>query len=162
LCDLSDFIFIGYNKDVCSYLLTTSVIIYSNAELQKKSILAENKGKSGIYLWTNKVNDKCYVGSSVDLGKRFIKYFSRSYITDLKNVMLIYKAILAHGYSNFSLEILEYSEPDKNIILEREQYYLDLLKPEYNILSTAGSSLGHKHSKETRDKIRAARLGRSE
>jgi len=76
--------------------------------------------------------------------------------------MLIYKAILAHGYSNFSLEILEYCEPDKNIILEREQYYLDLLKPEYNILSTAGSSLGHKHSKETRDKIRAARLGRSE
>jgi len=118
------------------------------------------------------------------MGKRFRNYFKRSYITSLKNIMLVYKAILAHGYSNFSLEILEYCEPDKIIILEREQYYLDLVffifplpctltlqsgakatkkrKPEYNILKTAGSSLGHKHSKETRDKIRAARLDRSE
>lgn len=61
------------------------------------------------------------------MGKRFRNYFKRSYITSLKNIMLVYKAILAHGYSNFSLEILEYCEPDKIIILEREQYYLDLV-----------------------------------
>jgi uncharacterized membrane protein YwzB len=52
------------------------------------------------------------------MGKRFRNYFKRSYITSLKNIMLVYKAILAHGYSNFSLEILEYCEPDKIIILE--------------------------------------------
>jgi hypothetical protein len=126
LCDLSDFTTMGYYKDGC-YLITSSVLFYSNAELHKTSILAENKGKSGIYLWTNKVNGKCYVGSSVDMGKRFRNYFKRSYITSLKNIMLVYKAILAHGYSNFSLEILEYCEPDKIIILEREQYYLDLV-----------------------------------
>ncbi len=40
--------------------------------------------------------------------------------------MYIYKAILKHGHSNFSLEILEYCEPSK--VLEREQYYIDLLK----------------------------------
>jgi len=48
---------------------------------------------------------------------------------DLEDVMLIYKALLAHGFSNFTalqppsaaaaasgaLEILEYCEPDKNI-----------------------------------------------
>ena len=87
--------------------------------------------------------------------------------------MYIYKAILKHGHSNFSLspyplsppytpftttkvvgggviwgmgeggtEILEYCEPSK--VLEREQYYIDLLKPEYNILKTAG--LGNTHS----------------
>jgi hypothetical protein len=39
-------------------------------------------------------------------------------------------------------EILEYCEPSK--VLEREQYYIDLLKPEYNILKTAG--LGNTHS----------------
>jgi|SRR5882757_3198321 group I intron endonuclease len=79
---------------------------------------------------------------------------------DLEDVMIIYKALLAHGYSNFTLEILEYCEPEQNI--EREQYYLDLFKPEYNILKIAGSSLGHKRSKETREKIRAAALSRSE
>jgi group I intron endonuclease len=81
---------------------------------------------------------------------------------DLEDVMIIYKALLAHGYSNFTLEILEYCEPEQNI--EREQYYLDLFKPEYNILKIAGSSLGHKRSKETWavEKIRAAALSRSE
>lgn len=74
--------------------------------------------------------------------------------------MLIYKALLVYGYSSFKLEILEYCEPEINI--EREQYYLDLLKPEYNILKTAGSSLGHKHSEETKEKIKAAALNRSE
>jgi hypothetical protein len=36
---------------------------------------------------------------------------------------------------------------------------LDLLKPEYNILRTAGSSLGHKRSVETKAKIAVARRG---
>jgi len=61
LCDLSDFTTMGYYKDGC-YLITSSVLFYSNAELHKTSILAENKGKSGIYLGTNKVKGKCYVG----------------------------------------------------------------------------------------------------
>jgi group I intron endonuclease len=56
--------------------------------------------------------------------------------------MAIYKSLVKHGYSNFTLEILEYCEPENAI--KREQYYLDLLKPEYNILKVAkrGSSLG--------------------
>ena len=38
--------------------------------------------------------------------------------------------------------------------MDREQYYLDCLKPEYNILKIAGSSLGFKHSEETKVKIK--------
>lgn len=71
--------------------------------------------------------------------------------------MTIYKALLKYGHSNFSLSILEYCEPDKCI--EREQYYIDLFKPEYNILQTAGSSLGYKHSEEAIEKIIAAKTG---
>jgi group I intron endonuclease len=85
-------------------------VVTYNDGAQMKSILKENRGKSGVYLWTNKVNNKCYVGSSVDLGTRFRNYFViiRSYLMDLEDVMLIYKALLAHGFSNFTLEILEY------------------------------------------------------
>lgn len=36
----------------------------------------------------------------------------------------------------------------------REQYYIDSLNPEYNILKMAGSRLGHKHSEETKAKLR--------
>ena len=61
--------------------------------------------------------------------------------------MAIYKAILKYGYFNFKLEILEYCTIDN--LLEREQYYIDIIKPEYNILKVAGSSLHYKHTKET-------------
>lgn len=74
--------------------------------------------------------------------------------------MLIHKALLKYGYSGFKLEILEYcSEGD---LLSREQYYLDLLKPEYNIHRKAGSPLGYKHTKETMDKLRIIAKMRNE
>jgi len=48
----------------------------------------------------------------------------------------------------FILEILQYC--DTTIITQREQYYLDNLKPEYNILTIARSSKGFKHSQKTK------------
>jgi len=50
------------------------------------------------------------------------------------------------------LEIIEYCDPENCI--PREQFYIDLLKPEYNILPKAGSNLGFKHSEETLNKMR--------
>lgn len=57
---------------------------------------------------------------------------------------MIYKALVKYGNLSFKLEILENCDP--NILIEREQYYLDLLNPEYNILKKAGSLLGFRHS----------------
>lgn len=45
-------------------------------------------------------------------------------------------------------------------LVQREQYYLDLFKPEYNILNTAGSVLGLKHTEPSIELIRAANIGR--
>jgi group I intron endonuclease len=50
------------------------------------------------------------------------------------------------------LEILEYCEPSN--VIAREQFYLDLLKPEYNVLPKAGNSLGYKHTEDTLAKLR--------
>lgn len=69
---------------------------------------------------------------------------------------MIYRSIIKYGFTNFSLEILEYC--DKSKCIEREQYYLDLFKPEYNILKTAGSPFGFKHSDETKEKMREKAL----
>jgi hypothetical protein len=65
----------------------------------------------------------------------------------IKDNSRIYRALLKHGYSNFNLEILEYC--NKESLINREQYYIDLLKPEYNICKIAGSMLGFKHSEKT-------------
>ena len=75
-----------------------------------------------------------------------------------RNNSAIYKALLKNGHSNFKFEILEYCLP--KFLIEREQYYLDLLKPEYNILKTAGYRKGFIHSEATKELQRMAVLGR--
>lgn len=91
------------------------------------------------------MNHKTYIGSSINLSERFLDYYQTK--TLLKNKTPIHLALLKHGYSSFQLEILEYCEKEETIL--REQHYFDLLKPEYNILKTAGSSLGFRHSEKT-------------
>jgi len=120
----------------------------------RKSIIKENKDKSGIYKWTNKITNDIYVGQSIDLAKRFIQYFNLSYLKN-RETILISRALIKYGYSNFSLEILEYC--DIANLIEREQYYKDKLNPSYNTLNPVDSSLGNRHSvplgSETKVKI---------
>jgi len=132
---------------------------YHNAEVDKNKILKENKDKSGIYKWTNLINNKCYIGSAVNLSNRLSSYYSTTYMEDAltKGNSHIYRALLKNGHSNFSLIILEYCEPEQCI--EREDYYLCSLPHEYNILPKAGSSLGHKHSNETKKILSEANTG---
>jgi group I intron endonuclease len=82
------------------------------------------------------------------------KYFNASFLEaeTKKTSSMIYRSLLKYGYSVFTLEILEYCKPSE--VFSREQYYLDLLKPDYNILKIAGSSLGFKHSEETIAKLK--------
>jgi group I intron endonuclease len=69
---------------------------------------------------------------------------------------LIYRALLKYGYSGFRLEIIECCELE--VITEREQYYMDLLKPEYNILKQARSLKGFKHSEATIERMREIKI----
>jgi len=98
-------------------------------------------------MWENTINGKRYIGSSIDLRERIYLYFNNNHL--LSNTsMYICRALLKHGYSKFSLTILEYCSPDKCI--EREDYYLCSLPHEYNIAQKAGAPMyGRKHSEET-------------
>lgn len=134
-----------------SLLSTLPAAIYLNTDTQKLKIIEENRNKSGVYQWKNNTNGNSYIGSSVDLSKRLLQYFNADHLLRNKH-MTICNSLLKHGHSNFSLVILEYCDSKKTI--EREQYYMDLLKPEYNLLKFAGSSLGFKHTEETLVKLR--------
>ena len=122
----------------------TPVKVYENADTLKFYIISDNKNKSGVYRWVNVLTGKSYIGSSVNLTKRFYDYFNVSQLEKRKKNSIIYSTLLKHGYSNFKLEILEYC--DKNLVREKEKYYIDFLKPEYNNLNNAG--LGYNHSEE--------------
>ena len=118
------------------------VKFYENATNLKKQILADNKNKSGIYRWVNKISKNTCVGSAINLSNRLNSYYRKSELTK-KNARPINLALLKYGHSNFTVEILEYCS--KDILLE-ENHYLNALKPEYNILKFAYSMLGYKHS----------------
>lgn len=90
------------------------------------------------------------------MAKRFIKYYNLSYLKN-RETLVISRALIKYGYSNFSLAILEYC--DIADLMEKEQYYLDKLDPRYNTLKIAGSSSGHNFSKKTKTKISVALKG---
>lgn len=84
------------------------VSVYLNADQDKILILKENKEKCGVYRWTNLINGKSYVGSSISLHRRLKSYFNIFYLeSGIKNrKSLIYNSLLKYGYSNFKLDIL--------------------------------------------------------
>jgi group I intron endonuclease len=131
---------------------------YANAHTEKLKILKDNIKKAGVYRWTNLTNGKSYIGSGSNLSNRFRDYYSlrNLEIQIQNNKSMIYRSILKYGYSSFSLEILEYCPV--SLVISREQYYLDLFKPEYNILKIAGSSQGMKHTDDTKAKMRKKAL----
>lgn len=131
--------------------LISPVKSYGNAELFREEVLKDNRGKSGIYMWKNNLNQKTYVGSAVDLSKRLGSYYNESELN--RNSRPIKDALIKYGHKDFTLEILEYCPQTK--LLDREQFYIDFFVPEYNILKFANSLLGFKHSQETIEKLKS-------
>lgn len=143
-------------------------ILYKNLLLAKEELKIKNK--TGIYQLVNLVNGKTYIGSSMDLNRRLNEYLNTSYIARnlKKGNSSIMNALLKYGYINFGVKILEIIEFEPNhsiiekkkIILDKEQYFLDLIKPEYNINKTAGSNLGRIFSDKVRKKMSLAKIGK--
>lgn len=135
------------------FIKINSLLSYDNLWDNRFIILQKNRNKSGIYIWINKKNNKFYIGSSNNISARLNCYFSKLYLENaiISNKSLIYKALLEEDYSSFELKILEYCE--EQIILKREQYYIDLYSPEYNISKVAGSRLGVRHREDSILKI---------
>jgi excinuclease UvrABC nuclease subunit len=120
--------------------------IFNLAEVSQAEVLKSLNGKSGIYKRTNNLNGKSYVGSSINLHRRIQEYFNpeRSLRELKRGESMLYKSFLKYGYKSFTLEILEVVNVDelnsteaRTLLLSREQYYIDLLNPEYNILKVA-------------------------
>lgn len=118
------------------------------------------KTQKVIYSITNIVNEKKYIGSAKVFEKRKADHLNR-----LKNCkhhsIKLQNSYNKHGKDNFKFEILEEVD-DINKLIEREQYWIDKLNPEYNMTLIAGlnSHLGMKRSQETKDKISKALTGR--
>lgn len=140
-------------------LKTKPVEIFENCTEGRKIIYNKYKEVTAIYMWYNKFNNKCYIGSAYKLYNRISEYFSIPKI--LNSNRIIDKSINKYKLDSFFLIILEIIEKESNLnilefkkkYLKVEQFYMDLYKPEYNIAPIAGSVLGFKHSEETKNKF---------
>ena len=115
--------------------------------------------RSGIYQIICKPTGKVYVGSAVWLAKRK-RYHKNDLLNGDHHNRYLQKAWDKHGPGVFEYSILEYCEKEK--LIEREQYYIDVLKAAdhrygFNLQPKAHSNLGMIMSLETRAKISAIR-----
>jgi group I intron endonuclease len=117
---------------------------------------------SAIYFIENTINDKIYIGSATNLIKRWNMH-KHQLRNNKHHSILLQRAWNKYGEEVFEFGILE--TVDKDNLINREQYFLDLIKPfdpliGYNICPIAGSSLGVKQSEQTRKKISMTQKGR--
>lgn len=110
--------------------------------------------KSGIYKITCISTDKFYIGSAINIDRRWWRH-KRDLKYNCHQNRFIQRAWNKY-WGNFKFEIIELVS-DKSKLIEREQFWIDNLKPQYNLTPTAGSSLGVKHTKETREKMSLAK-----
>ena len=106
---------------------------------------------TGIYQIQSKIKpERIYIGSSVNIKNRW-----RTHLSDFRkrrrHSLYFQKYYNKYGVSDLQFSILESCSKEK--LIEREQHYIDLLKPEFNTLKIAYSPLGYKHSEETKKKI---------
>lgn len=120
-----------------------------------------------IYQIRNVVNDKKYIGSAINHATRW-QLHKRQLNTKTHHSFLLQRAWNKYGAENFKFEIVEFCE--KSLLVEREQYYFDILNPKYNVCRVASSAIGRipwnkgtktgPRSEETKLKLSLAQKGR--
>jgi group I intron endonuclease len=111
-----------------------------------------------IYEIRNTTNDKRYVGSTIDPKRRKVVHF-RKLRQGKHHSIVLQRAFDKYGEGAFFFSVIEENIP-QDYLIEREQYWLEKLQPEYNIAKIAGSRIGVPASEETKAKMRTANKGR--
>ena len=92
----------------------------------------------GIYKIENQITKDIYIGSCSNFNVR-----KGSHLCLLRqgkhHSIILQRAFDKYLQENFVISLIE--ECDKESLIKREQYYIDLLQPKYNICPVAGSTL---------------------
>jgi hypothetical protein len=120
--------------------------------------------KSGIYIIFNLKSGKCYIGSAVYINHRLATH---------KNQLRNNKHFNRHlqwswnkdGDENFIFETIEFLPKDKDLLQEKEEYYIKLFQSNnnkfgFNRRIDCNTNLGVIASKETKLKMSLAKLGK--
>ena len=112
--------------------------------------------KGTIYVITNKINNKRYIGITTrNLEQRWYEHKRKSVL--MKNEFKLYPAMNKYGIENFIIEGIDTAD-SLNELNEKEIFYIkkyDTINSGYKILP---GGINSKHTEESKNKIRQARL----
>lgn len=144
-------------------------------DISEKGYIKKCFNKPAIYIYMRTCSEtRYYVGSTINLASRLSSHRSRfnSYINgDLKHACpIFYNSVRKYGWDSFKFGVLEYldlssiksSKEKKYIILEKEQYYLDSIKPSLNVCKIADSPLGVKRNEIFSISLSKSRRGKEQ
>jgi len=119
-----------------------SMLIWQTFFKDKMNELCNNvlgtKTITGIYKITNQETKECYIGQSVDIGKRFKDHAKCGLDIDRPQGNKLYQSMIDYGLWNFSFELLE--ECSKELLNEKEKFYISLYQSkDFGFNSTQGN-----------------------
>lgn len=107
--------------------------------------IKELSKRSGIYIIKCILNNKCYIGSSINIRRRY-----REYHSDFKNRkshnQYLQNSFLKYSLANFTFDVLEFC--NKEVLIDREKHFINMIKPEYSIDYEVTSNRSSLKSKE--------------
>ena len=110
--------------------------------------------KSGIYKIQSATEpEKFYIGSSVNIQSRKRQHFS---MLKLNKHDATYLQNYYNKYGKDCLIFHVIEECNQELLIQREQYYIDTLKPVFNSRKNAESNFGHKFSEEVKQNMSKA------
>ena len=115
-----------------------------------------DKRLSGVYLIQNKLDEKCYVGVSINIYSRWRQH--KYWAKNKEVASRITRAIKKYGVENFEFSIIELC--DKEFFEEKERHWIskyDSVLNGYNL--TYGGSIKKVISEETKLKMSNSRIG---
>lgn len=142
----TDFLEIKRLKDLIPYMRNSrpiSKIIWEVYFRQPTNELVSrvlgNQTQCGIYKLTNLLDNKVYIGQSVDIAERWKQHIKCGLGIDTPQNNKLYKAMLSSGVENFTFELLEECPRDK--LNEEEIYWINFYQSQdYGYNMTKGGS----------------------
>jgi len=117
--------------------------------------------RSGIYTITHVASGKQYVGQSASIRDRWLWHKSSLRRGKSAN-RILQNAWTKYGEAAFLFEVMEECDPTDEALCAREQFWIDTLKPAFNIAPVGGTTRGLKHpprSEEFKRRQSEARKG---
>ena len=140
--DINDIAILNSIKTQLNTPRILSMLIWSNFFQKDMTALCNRvlgtSQVSGIYKITNQTNNKCYIGQSVDVGKRWKDHAKCGLGIDTPAGNKLYKAMQTDGIWNFSWELLEACPREE--LDKEERYFIEIYQSEsFGYNSTKGN-----------------------